>query len=125
MRDLDKKAEEARDKKATYGPDVDLTTFTSEPTDHPYLEDLSSLSEADRNRMIQTGVDTAEKGRSGTYIQKDTAVLHSHSMQDGLEVIPIKKALKECDWVQDYYWKLASVDADKFTAAAQHRAVRS
>lgn len=119
MRDLDKKAEEAKDKKATYGPDVDLTSFESAPTEHPYLEDLSRLPEADRNRMIQTGVDTAEKGRSGTYIQKDTAVLHSHSMQDGLEVIPIKKALKECDWIHDYYWKLASVDADKFTAAAQ------
>ncbi len=119
MRDLDKKAEAAKEKKAAIGPDVDLSTFTAEQVGHAYVEDLRKLPEADRNRMIQAGVDAEEKGRSGTYIQKDTAVLHAHSMQDGLEVIPIKKALKECAWIHDYYWKLAAVDADKFTAGAQ------
>jgi len=83
------------------------------------MDDLKNMPLEDKNRMIQAGVDTSEQGRSGTYIQKDTAVLHAHSMQEGLEVIPIKKALKEYPWVQDYYWKLASVDADKFTANAQ------
>ena len=119
MRDLDKKAAEAKNKKAAFGADVDLDSFTSEPTQHPYLDDLSSLPEEDRSRMLKTGVDAGEKGRSGTYILKDTAVLHSHSMQDGLEVMPIKQALKEYDWLHEYYWKIASVDADKFTAAAQ------
>jgi len=119
MRDIDEKAVKAKEKKAAIGPDVDLSTFTAESVDHKYVEDLNTLPDADKNRMIQAGVDASEKGRSGTYIQKDTAVLHAHSMQEGLEVIPIKKALKEYPWVQDYYWKLASVDADKFTANAQ------
>ena len=119
MRDLDEKALKAKEKKAAIGPDVDLTTFTAEPVEHPYLQDLNSIEEPDRKRLLQSGVDTSETGRSGTYIQKDTAVLHAHSLQEGLEVIPIKKALEEYEWVKDYYWKLASVDADKFTANAQ------
>jgi hypothetical protein len=119
MHDLDQKAKAAKDKKASIGPDIDLNSFTAEPVDHSYIENLSQLPETDRNRMIQAGIDTQEKQRSGTYIQKDTAVLHSHSMQDGLEVIPIRKALRECDWIHNYYWKLASVDSDKFTAGAQ------
>ncbi len=76
------------------------------------------LSEADKKRMILAGVDTEEKDRSGTFIQKDTAVVHAHSKQEGLEVIPIKDALKKYDWVQDYYWKLVAVDTDKYTAKA-------
>ncbi len=119
MRDIDEKALKAKEKKAALGPDVDLNTFTAEPVDHPYMQDLTQMPKEDKDRMLQAGVDVKEEIRSGTYIQKDTAVLHAHSLQEGLEVIPIKRALKEYPWVQDYYWKLASVDADKFTANAQ------
>jgi uncharacterized protein len=119
MRELDERALQAKEKKAALGPDMDLSTFTAEPVSHPYLDDLKKLPMADQKRMLEAGVDASESGRSGTYVQMDTAVLHSRSRQEGLEVIPIKRALKECDWVKDYYWKLASVDADKYTAGAQ------
>jgi len=119
MQELNERAAQAKDKKAALGPDVDLATFTAEPVSHAYLENLTALPMVDQSRMIQAGIDASKSGRSGTYIQKDTAVLHAHSTQEGLEVIPIKKALREKDWVKDYYWKLASVDADKYTAQAQ------
>src|SRR5512137_2561443 len=119
MRDLNEKATQAKDKKAYLGPDVDLGTFTDEPVAHPYMEDLTKLPEEDQKKIIQTGIDATEAGRSGTYLQKDTAVLHAHSRQEGLEVLPIKRALKECDWIHDYYWKLVSIDADKYTARTQ------
>ncbi len=119
MRDLNEKALEAKEKKAPIGPDIDLDAYESEAVAHEYVEDLRVLSEADKKRMILAGVDTEEKDRSGTFIQKDTVVVHAHSKQEGLEVIPIKDALKKHDWVQDYYWKLVAVDADKYTARAQ------
>ncbi len=119
MRDIDEKARKARDKKAALGPDVDLSAFTADPVKHPVLESLGQLSEEDRRQMIKAGIDAEEAGRSGSYIQMDTAAVFSRSRQEGLEVIPIKKALRECDWVHDYYWKLVSVDADKYTARAQ------
>jgi len=119
MHDLNDKAVKARDKKAALGPDIDLETFTDDPVNHPYMEDLSALKEEDKQKILQAGVDASETGRSGTYLQMDTAVLHAHSTHEGLEVIPIKRALKECDWIHDYYWKLVSVDADKYTSRAQ------
>jgi Fe-S cluster assembly scaffold protein SufB len=119
MHDLNDKADRAKDKKAMLGPDIDLGTFTDEPVDHPYMEDLSRLAEEDKQKILQAGVDTSGIGRSGTFLQMDTTVLHAHSRHEGLDVIPIKQALKECDWIKDYYWKLVSVDADKYTARAQ------
>jgi len=119
MRDIDEKAQNAKEKKAPLGADIDLDAYQTEAVAHDYVEDLGTLPEADKNRMILAGVDAEEKDRSGTYVQKDTAVIHAHSKQEGLEVIPIKEALKQCDWVQDYYWKLVGVDTDKYTARAQ------
>ncbi len=119
MPDLNERATKAKDKKAAIGPDVDLSTFTAEPVKHDYVSDLTTLPMIDKERFIQAGVDAEEKGRAGTYIQMDTAVVHSHATQEGLQVIPIKEALKKYDWAREYYWKLVSVDADKYTAAAE------
>lgn len=119
MRDLEEKAMQAREKKAGLGLDIDLGAYQSEPVSHDYVKDLGSLSEDDKKRMILAGVDAEEKDRSGTYVQKDTAVIHAHSKQEGLEVMPIKEALGRYDWLEDYYWKLVAVDTDKYTARAQ------
>ena len=119
MRDVDERALKAKEKKAALGPDVDLSTFTAEPVKHDALNNLNQLSDEDRRQMIKAGIDAEEADRSGSYIQMDTAAVFSRSKQQGLEVIPIKRALKECSWIHDYYWKLVSVDADKFTAKAQ------
>ncbi len=119
MRGLDEKALQAKDKKAGLGQDIDLDAYLSEPVSHDYVEDIGTLSEADKKRMILAGVDASETDRSGTYIQKDTTAIHAHSRQEGLEVMPIKEALKRHDWIKDYYWKLVGVDTDKYTAKAQ------
>jgi Fe-S cluster assembly scaffold protein SufB len=65
------------------------------------------------------GLDVLKQDRGGTYFQKDTSVIHCHAPQEGIEVIPIRKALEQHDWVRDYYFKLVSVDTDKYTAAAE------
>ncbi len=119
MRNLEEKARQAKEKKAALGLDIDLDAFQSDPVPHDYLEDLGALSEADKQQMILAGIDAMERERSGTFVQKDTAVLHSRSKQEGLEVMPIKDALKQYGWVEDYYWKLVAVDTDKYTARAQ------
>jgi Fe-S cluster assembly scaffold protein SufB len=118
---LREKADKARDKKATLGPDIDLDEFDDAPVPHAYLadEDMCALPESDRKRLIMAGMDVTQQDRGGTYFQKDTEVIHCHSQQEGIEVIPIKKALEKYNWVEEYYWKLVSVDADKYTAAAE------
>ncbi len=120
-RQLKEKAEKARGKKAAIGPDIDLDEFDDAPVPHAYLadEDMCALPESDQKRLIMAGMDVTQKDRGGTYFQKDTEVVHCHSQQEGIEVIPIKKALEKHDWVEEYYWKLVAVDADKYTAAAE------
>jgi len=118
MRNLDEKASQAKEKKAAIGPDIDLGAYEAGPVPHSYVKDLGSLSETEKNRIIQVGIDAGETERSGTYLQKDTSVIHACSRQKGIEVLPIKEAIKEYDWLKDYYCKLVPVDTDKYTARA-------
>lgn len=118
---LKEKANKARDKKGAIGPDIDLTKFDDAPVQHSYMadEDLCAIPDDEQNRLIMAGLDVTKKDRGGTYFQKDTAVVHCHAQQDGIDVMPIQKALKQYDWIKDYYWNLVSVDSDKYTAAAE------
>ncbi len=118
---LKEKASRAVNKRAGIGPDIDLEQFETAPVDHEYLSEgqLQSLPDTEKQRLLLSGVDVFESERGGTFFQKDTSVVHCKSKQDGVEVIPIKEALEKYDWIQNYYWKLASVDTDKYTAAAE------
>ncbi len=119
--ELRERAAKAVNKQAAIGPDVNLDEFDVNPVAHDYLSDqeLRSIPEFDRQRLLLSGVDVNEKERGGTFFQKDTAVVHCKTKQEGIEVIPIRKALEQYDWIHDYYWKLVAVDADKYTAAAE------
>jgi Fe-S cluster assembly scaffold protein SufB len=118
---LKEKAAKAVDKRAAIGPDIDLEQFETTPVEHGYLSDkqLQGLPDIEKQRLVMSGVDVYESERGGTYFQKDTSVIHCKSKLDGVEVIPIQEALQKYDWIQDYYWKLVSVDADKYTASAE------
>jgi len=70
---MDEKAAQAAEKKAALGPDIDLSSFTAEPTDHGYLEDLTKLPMIDRQRILESGVDATEEGRSGTTSRRTRA----------------------------------------------------
>ncbi len=119
--ELREKASRVIDKKGALGPDIDLNKFDEAPVPHSYLADadLCAIPEDEQKTLIMSGLDVTKKERGGTYFQKDTEVIHCHTQQDGIEVIPIQKALDEYDWIRDYYWKLVSVDTDKYTAAAE------
>jgi Fe-S cluster assembly scaffold protein SufB len=119
--ELKEKAIRAIGKKGLIGPDIDLKEFSTAPVPHSYLadEELCALSQEEQKNLIMVGLDVTKKERGGTYFQKDTAVVHCHTQQEGIEVIPIQKALEKYDWIRDYYWKLVAVDTDKYTAAAE------
>jgi Fe-S cluster assembly scaffold protein SufB len=119
--ELKEKAIKAIGKKGLIGRDIDLKAFSTAPVPHSYLadEDLCALPQEEQEHLIMVGLDVTKKERGGTYFQKDTAVVHCHTQQEGIEVIPIQKALEKYDWIRDYYWKLVAVDTDKYTAAAE------
>jgi Fe-S cluster assembly scaffold protein SufB len=115
------KAKEAIDKKGAIGPDVDLSAYDASPSSHADMadDDLLNLPKEEQTQLLMAGLDVTEKERGGTYLQMNTRAVHCHSSQDGIEVLSIQKALAEQPWVRDYYWKLADVGTDKYTAAAQ------
>jgi len=115
------KAKEAIDKKGAIGPDVDLGAYDASPSSHADMadDDLLNLPKEEQAQLLMAGLDVTEKERGGTYLQMNTRAVHCHSSQDGIEVFSIQKALAEQPWVRDYYWKLADVGTDKYTAAAQ------
>ena len=119
--ELRDRAIRAKEKKAAFGPDVNLAESDDAPVPHSYMadEDRCALPQEEQQRLIMAGLDVRQSERGGTFFQKDTSVIHCHSQQEGIEVLPIKKALQEKEWIGDYYWQLASVDADKYTAAAE------
>jgi len=118
MHTLKDKAEEAKKRKAALGPDVDLDSFDVKADAHERLSDLALVGGEDRDRMIQAGVDISESGRAGSYIQKDGTAIYAAAKDEGVEVIPIREALEKHQWARDHYWKLLSVDTDKYTARA-------
>ena len=118
---LKEQAEKAIGKTAAIGPDINLNEYDDAPVGHSYMvdEDMCGLPQEEQLTLIMSGMDVTQKKRGGTFFQKDTDVIHCHSQQEGIEVLPIKKALEQYDWIDEYYWKLAKVDTDKYTAAAE------
>ncbi len=118
--ELKSKAKEALDKKAAFGTDIDLNQYDRSFVPHQYLteEEICALPQNEQARLLMSGLDVTDKERGGTYFQKDTTVIHCHSMEQGIEVMPITEAVKKFDWVKDYFWKLVPVDQDKYTASA-------
>jgi Fe-S cluster assembly scaffold protein SufB len=120
IEELRERAQKAVEKKAAIGTDINLQEFDPAPVPHAYMadEELCELPQEEQKRLIMAGLDVTQKGRGGTFFQKDTSVIHCHSQQEGIEVLPIQEALKK-DWIREYYWKLVPVDTDKYTAAAE------
>jgi Fe-S cluster assembly scaffold protein SufB len=121
IEELRERANKVRDKKASLGADIDLEGFEKTSAPHEYLSDndLLALPQEEQKRLLLAGLDVTKKGRGGTYFQKDTSVVHCGTNQEDIEVLPIRQALKNHEWIWDYYWKLVKVDTDKYTAAAE------
>ncbi len=110
-------AEKALDKKAALGEDIDVTAYSASVQEHSYQEEPSQFSPEEKAQMVQVGVtldDLSQRG--GTFVQVDQSVVHSSSRQDGVEVMGIAHALETHDWLDDYWWRAVSIDADKYTA---------
>ena len=98
---------------------VDLSRYQREAEAHEYIENLADIGKEDAKQFLDVGIDTAENGRVGTFIQKDSSVLHSHAHQQGVEVMPISRGLSEYIWLKDYLWRHIDPGKDDFTSSAK------
>lgn len=100
--------------------DVSLDTYTTEADAHDYIETLDGVDPKDADRFLNVGVDTHSTCRSGTFIQKDSSVIHNSTCHLGVEILPISKAVEKYDWLAEkYLWKSVDPDKDEFTAGAR------
>jgi hypothetical protein len=98
---------------------IDIKSYKSKAGPKAYLEDLKKINSDQRKDMLSAGVDLSQKMRAGTYLQMDHSVVHAKSLYPGLEVMSITEALKKYEWLDNYYWKVVSADADEFTKQAE------
>src|SRR4030043_2250584 len=114
------KAEKAKEKKAVFGPDIDLSRYTQH-IERGRIESLENLSQQAKEAGIMTGINIKEELRSGSYFQIDQSVVSeslNKAYEGQLEIMSTTAALSKYDWLEDYYWKAVPVDQDKYTAQA-------
>ena len=119
MFDVKKKAEAAADKKALYGPDIDLSGFKKDASGHDYDPDMSGFSEEERRNFAEAGIVTTGEERSGSYLMMDHSSVHCSVSQEGVDLLPMADALERYDGLGGYWWKAVDVEADKYTAQAE------
>jgi len=119
--ELRRLAESARDKKALYGEDIDLSIF-EEPEERKGIEDLSKLPPEIQNVVVSSGIDITEKDRAGSFVQLDHSVIYQKiqsAYKGQLEIMSITDALEKYPELEEYWWKAVRVDQDKYTAYAE------
>ena len=116
--ELAERAEKARNKKAAYGPDIPLETYSSKAPAHKEVQTLKMLPPNYQNESLGVGIESGEEERSGSYFQLDTSVVYSKASAQNVEVLSVTEALDKYDWLKDYWWKAVAIDADKYTAQA-------
>jgi Fe-S cluster assembly scaffold protein SufB len=113
-------AEAAVGKPATFGPDLDLTSFDV-AADAQSVESLESLEKQTKEAALGIGFDTTEAGRSGSYFQMDRSPIYRKVEQmfdNKLEIMSTEEALALYPELmyEKYYWRNVAPDKDKYTA---------
>jgi Fe-S cluster assembly scaffold protein SufB len=119
MSEIKARAEQSRQKKASFGPDLNLENFSRQGGMWDYDADYRQFSPEERSRLLTAGIELMDEDHAATFLQADKAVVHCQTRQPGVELLPITKAVSQHEWVKDLLWGLVPVDADKYTARAE------
>ena len=79
------------------------------------LVNVPNLTDVDKERLVQSGIDLSMENRCGSYLQMDQDVMHSECTQDGIEVLSYREAMEKYDWLKEYEWKVVSPEKDEIT----------
>jgi Fe-S cluster assembly scaffold protein SufB len=101
------------------GPTPDLENYAVEAEKHGYIEDLSVIGTEDAAKWGDVGIDPAQTHRAGTFIQKDSSVIHAHACHADVEIMSISQAIRTHNWLTDYLWRHIDPESDVFTTRAK------
>lgn len=97
---------------------VDLKDFKFDGLHQEAISDLDQLSEEDKDQMLMAGVVSDLSTRSASFLQMDQSAVHCKSMDDNVEIMDIKDAMKQYDGLKEYMWTLVDPEKDEFTKEA-------
>lgn len=120
LSEIQSRAEKAKEKKAVFGPDIDLSQYKKH-IERGKIESLESLSRQEKEAAVMTGISLKEEYRAGSYMQVDQSVVYeslNKAYEGQLEIMSTTDALNKYDWLEEYFWKSVPVDQDKYTAQA-------
>ncbi len=119
--ELTKKAVAAETKPAKFGEDIDISRFKKEASDVPQVASIAKLPDNIAENAKSVGINPDENNRSGTFFQLDHSVVLACQKKEieGVEVLSTTQAINQYDWLKNYYWKAAAVDADKYTSMTE------
>ncbi|HHV78835.1 MAG TPA: SufD family Fe-S cluster assembly protein [Firmicutes bacterium] len=118
LRELEQKALSAVEKRAAYGPDIDLNRYRN-VGEHEKIEALESLSRQAREAAYMAGIEQNLERTAGTYMQLDSSVVFEQVQRaygGQLELLSTDEALAKYDGLPEYWWQAVPVDQDKYTA---------
>lgn len=117
LQDLRERAEKALTKKASLGPDVDLSQFyLCSPRER--VEDIRKVEDQLKEAALYAGVEL-EGEKAGTYLQVDRSAVYERvqrAFRGKLEIMSSQEALQRYPELLEYWWSLIPVDTDKYTA---------
>ncbi|MCX8171244.1 MAG: SufD family Fe-S cluster assembly protein, partial [Candidatus Bathyarchaeota archaeon] len=111
----------AINKPSAFGPDLDISQYSRQTKNWEPCP-ISSLPKDILERAFEVGVLAEQENRAATFFQIDHSVVFKavqKIFEDKVEIMSTKEALKKYGWLKDYWWKIVSVDADKYTALAE------
>lgn len=76
---------------------------------------LENLTDEEKERLRQTGLETDISRRAGSYFQKDQEIVHAGSSTEGVEILGIAEALEKYDGLKEYYWHAVPREKDRIT----------
>jgi len=97
---------------------VDLSDFQFDGLKQEALNDLNELSQEDKDQLLMAGVVSDLGTRSASFLQMDQSSVHCQSMDENVEIMDIKDAMKKYDGLKEYMWTLVDKDKDEFTQSA-------
>ena len=117
QQDRDNRVKDALKKPGTFGEDVNLDNYEEGSKKSEQLKKLDDADSDLKSRMLDVGVVSDEKNRSGSILFVNNSMSYcSNKTEDGVEALSTKEALKKYDWLKDYFWKAMDPEKDKYTA---------
>lgn len=94
---------------------INIGDYQFEGAEADAIQDLSTISQEDRQQLLMAGVDVSEKGKGGTYLHMNHSNVHCKTCSPGVEILDIKDALAKYNGLPEYYWQAVNPNKDEYT----------